>query len=137
MFDPALFDGAFFDVQALSSASPRGGRVRKEVRYAAQIEGQWLSFASMEDLQEYLDGIQVEKLEVAEKRAEKAVQRILKVGESKTKPPQIKLAKASVEVREYVDQLNEQIERIYRKKITEALAAQADEEDIEILLGVI
>jgi hypothetical protein len=109
-----------------------GGRP-KGIRYVCEIDGKWLSFNFLEDVEEYLESLQEEKLEKVQERAEKAVQRILKVGKAKTPPPLIRVAKAPVEVREYVDELNQKIELIYRLKIQEELMARADEEDVELL----
>jgi hypothetical protein len=38
---------------------------------------------------------------------------------------------------ELVEELNAEIARVYWRKLAEELAAQADEDDIEILLGVL
>jgi hypothetical protein len=138
LFDPEVFDSAVFDVcveaepEPEPAGTPSGGRVRK-VRYACEIDGRWLSFDSMEDLEAYLEALQEEKLEKVQERAEKAVQRILRAGKAKTPPPLIRVAKAPVEVREYIDELNQKIELIYRLKIQEELMARADEEDVELL----
>lgn len=116
---------------------PKGGKVRA-VRVACKIEGEWWSFASLDDLHEYLAELEEKKLEEVDELVERAVQRILKVGKAKTPPPVIKVSKAPAEVREYVDELNQRIELIYRLKIQEELAARAEEDDLEaILLEVI
>jgi hypothetical protein len=138
----ALNDGATpSDVEPTPEPSPTGqvggGRVRK-LRFAIQIQGEWLSFNSLDELQDYLDALKARELEAVEEKVEQAVQRVIRTGKAPKKAvPKIKVGKAPVEARELVEELNAEIARVYWRKLAEELAAQADEDDIEILLGVL
>jgi hypothetical protein len=114
-----------------------GGRVRKKKSYAVEIEGQYRFFNSWEDLEEFLASLQERELEEAQASVEKVVQRIISTGKAPQRAPRIRVQQASLEVREHVDLLNLEIERIYWRKVSEEIAARSDEEDIAILLGAI
>lgn len=115
-----------------------GGRVKKRAeRYALKVDDKWLIFSSWDELEEYLESLKQEELEESAEKVEKAVNRILRTGKAPKKAPRIVIQSASKEVREQVDLLNAEIERVFWMKVHEELSARADEEDIEILLGVI
>lgn len=137
-FGGAFFGGSFFQAESAVVSSPKGGRVRhKETRYALRVEDEWLSFASLEDLYEYLNEVVDRKEEQAEEKAQKVAGKILRLGKApkKAQAPRIQVAKAPAEVVDYVAKLNQRIERIYKEAIQAELMALADEDDIEILLA--
>jgi hypothetical protein len=145
IFNASIFNNAIFNTGAASpvvAPTQTGGRVRhKQVRYALRVEGEWLSFASLEDVYAYLEEIVEKKQEEAEEKAENFAGRIISLGrvpKRKPRPPEIAVFKAPQEVIDYVAKINERLERIYRERLVQAMAERAEEDDIEVLLmGVI
>lgn len=134
-----FFDGfSGVEPEPQPAVQSSGGRVKKRAeRYALKVDDKWLIFSSWDELEEYLESLKQEELEEAAEKVEKAVNRILRTGKAPKKAPRIVIQSAPREVREQVDLLNAEIERVFWMKVHEELSARADEEDIEILLGVI
>lgn len=143
IFNRAIFNDAIFNTATVAPAQASGGgRVRhKEVRYAMRIDGEWLSFPTLEALYAYLEEVVERKEEQVEEKAEAFAGRIISLGRvprKKPAAPEVRIAKAPQEVVDYVAKINERLEKLYRDRLSQALSEMADEDDIEILLmGVI
>jgi hypothetical protein len=133
-FQPS-FQGDGGNPLPLVSAS--GGRVRK-ARFACEVDGEWLFFDSLDELYDHLDELKEKELEVVEKKVEKVIQKVVRTGKAPSKAaPKIQAKGIPQEAREYVDEINAEISKVYWTKVAVHLAERADEDDIEILLGVI
>ena len=136
-FGGSFFGGEFFNSTQVTPPPPPteqpAGRKRKRERYAAQIEGKWRFFDSIEELEGYLASLREEKLEKVEKRARKVYDGVvIRTGEV-PKTPRIVVSRAPQEVREAVSRANEQLAAQYMQILLE-LREQDDEEDDLLLL---
>ena len=137
-FGGSFFGGEFFNAPSGQTPPPPpvevpAGRKRKRERYAAQIEGKWRFFDSIDELEGYLASLREEKLEKVEKRARKVYDGVvIRTGEV-PKTPKIVVSRAPQEVREAVSRANEQLAAQYMQILLE-LREQDDEEDDLLLL---
>lgn len=110
-----------------------GGKGRKRERYAAKIDGQLRFFDSIAELEGYLASLGEEKLEVAEKRAEKVYAgTAVRTGEV-PKTPKIVVSGASGEVREAVSRANELLAAQYIQILLKLKEQEDDEDDLLLL----
>lgn len=137
--------GAFSDVNHLvtlgygTGATPTptpptvgGGRARKRERFAAKIDGKLQFFDSIEEIEGYLASLSEEKLEKVETRVKAYAGVAVRTGTLPSKP-KIHVSRASGEVLQAVNRVNEMMAAEYMRIMLELRQSEDDEDDLLLL----
>lgn len=133
-------DGFWFEGTPTPTPTPTpapapsvGGKSKRRERYAAKIDGELRFFDSIEEIEGYLASLREEKIEVAEKRAEKVYAgSAVRVG-SVPKPPKIVVSRSSEEVTQAVSRANEMLAAQYMQILLKLKEQDDDEDDLLLL----
>lgn len=133
-FGAAFFNGEFFlgAAEAVVTEQPAGRRRRPPVIYRLRVGNRKLAFDDVDTLIAFLNEEQRRQEARAEARAVRDARRIERIGaaEARPRPPLVRITTQQPEIRDYVRQLQERIDRIY----WDALSKEAIEEEEEIVI---
>lgn len=115
------------------------GRTKPRHRFSVTLKGRIYVFEDLDELIYFVSRQEVEAEQKAEEKGERDAKRILRLGPAKVKPvpPQLAMASAVPEIREYIEAVDKRLDRAYWIALGNALGREAEElEDIKYIAGL-